>query len=370
MEIELDSIPLIDHHCHTIVDNALGKDVKNLIRNTSEASENYPLSDLKETLTFEYMKSYVNKVSNANCDSMKDLENLFSNINYNNYVYKIFRDNNYAQLFVDTGFHPRQNIDLDEMSNITGTKVFPVLRIEKLAEDIKMDSSSFSEWWERILENVKNARKNGYIGAKSIIAYRSGLKIEPVSLKDAKQAFQSWGKKRLENDVLLNFLIWEIAPILAEHNLPLQFHVGYGDSDTDLLKGNPLLLRCFIEEFTPKGLKLTLLHTYPYHREAGYLTSVYSGVYFDISLIIPLGAFGATRVMSEALELAPLSRFLFASDAHTRPELYGLGAELYRKALHDILYKIFKQNIITTDKVYNWAEMVLHQNAFNLYWRK
>src|SRR5699024_2728131 len=144
-----------------------------------------------------------------------------------NYVYKIFRDNNYAQLFVDTGFHPRQNIDLDEMSNITGTKVFPVLRIEKLAEDIKMDSSSFSEWWERILENVKNARKNGYIGAKSIIAYRSGLKIEPVSLKDAKQAFQSWGKKRLENDVLLNFLIWEIAPILAEHNLPLQFHVGY-----------------------------------------------------------------------------------------------------------------------------------------------
>src|SRR5699024_10860726 len=174
--------------------------------------------------------------------------------------------------------------------------------------------------------DVSNARARGYIAAKSVIAYRSGLDIYPVSFEDAKAAFKEWNETKLQDSKLLNFLIWELTPILMKQDLPLQFHVGYGDPDTDLLKGNPLLLKPFIEEFTPAGLNITLLHTYPYHREAGFLASVYPGVYFDLSLTIPLGAFGAKRIMSESLELAPISRFLFASDAHTRPEFYGLAA--------------------------------------------
>ena len=89
---------------------------------------------------------------------------------------------------------------------------------------------------------------------------------------------------------------------------------------TDLTQGNPFLLRGYFEKYINEGLRVVLLHTYPFHREAGYLASVYPGVYFDVSMAVPLTASGAPRIIAEALELAPVSRFLFASDAHSRPK--------------------------------------------------
>lgn len=367
MDLELNSIPLIDHHCHTIIDKNLSKDVETLIRSTTEASDHYPIADITQTITFQYMMNYINKITNSNCNSVNDIEKLLSELDYNKYVSDIFQRNNYKRLFIDTGFHPNQNMSIETMSEVTKTNIAPVLRLEKLAENYKNDYISFSDWWQLIIEDVSNAKQNGYIGAKSIIAYRSGLDIHPVSLNDAKSAFDSWKQNKLQDPVLLKFLIWELSSILAKQHLPLQFHVGYGDPDTDLLKGNPLLLKPFIEEFTPAGLNITLLHTYPYHREAGFLASVYPGVYFDLSLIIPLGAFGAKRIMSESLELAPISRFLFASDAHTRPEFYGLAADLFRKSLNEVLTELYNNSVISIDKVNQWAEKILYKNSSNLY---
>ncbi|EPD10827.1 metal-dependent hydrolase, partial [Lacticaseibacillus paracasei subsp. paracasei Lpp48] len=42
---------------------------------------------------------------------------------------------------------------------------------------------------------------------------------------------------------------------------------------------------------------------------------------------------GASRVFNEAVELAPYTRILFASDASTYPEMYGLAARQFKQAL-------------------------------------
>src|SRR5699024_10382091 len=367
VDLELEKIPLVDHHCHTIIDNRQSKNIETFIRSTTEAGEGYSLSDITETITFQYMIKYLNQTTESNCQTVKDIEKLLSQLDYNQHVASIFKDNNYKKLFIDTGFHPHHNMSLKTMSGVTNTEISPVLRLEKLAEIHKEENISFSVWWESIIEDVSNARDRGYIAAKSVIAYRSGLDIYPVSFEDAKAAFKEWNETKLQDSKLLNFLIWELTPILMKQDLPLQFHVGYGDPDTDLLKGNPLLLKSYIEKFTPDGLKITLLHTYPYHREAGFLASVYQGVYFDLSLIIPLGAFGAERIMAEALELTSMNRFLFASDAHTRPEFYGHSAQLFRDSLNKVLNEVYKNNVISTEKAYQWAENILYLNASNLY---
>jgi hypothetical protein len=75
-----------------------------------------------------------------------------------------------------------------------------------------------------------------------------------------------------------------------------------------------------------------LLHNYPYHREAGYLAQVFPHVYVDAGLATHnLGA-RAPALLAEALELTPFGKFLYSSDAFGLPELYYLGATLFRSA--------------------------------------
>jgi predicted TIM-barrel fold metal-dependent hydrolase len=80
-----------------------------------------------------------------------------------------------------------------------------------------------------------------------------------------------------------------------------------------------------------------LLHNYPYHREAGYLAQVFPLVHVDLGLATHNVGARATALLGEALELVPLRKFLFSSDAFGLPELYYLGSLLFRRALSAFL---------------------------------
>lgn len=64
-----------------------------------------------------------------------------------------------------------------------------------------------------------------------------------------------------------------------------------------------------------------LLHAgYPFVREAAYLASVYSQVYVDIGLAVPfLSVAGMRGVLQQLLELSPVSKLMYSSDAHMIP---------------------------------------------------
>ena len=79
-----------------------------------------------------------------------------------------------------------------------------------------------------------------------------------------------------------------------------------------------------------------LLHCYPFVREAGWLAHVYGNVFFDLSLTIPHVSRPAEMVR-QALELAPVSKLLYASDAARTPELYLVAARWWRTALAEVL---------------------------------
>ena len=71
--------------------------------------------------------------------------------------------------------------------------------------------------------------------------------------------------------MLHRFLVW----CGMDLGLPVQFHVGYGDADVDLHRGNPLLLTDLLRATEPAGVPVMLLHNYPYHRQPGYLAQVF-----------------------------------------------------------------------------------------------
>jgi hypothetical protein len=60
-------------------------------------------------------------------------------------------------------------------------------------------------------------------------------------------------------------------------------------------------------------------------------------VYADLGLATHNVGARATALLGEALELVPLRKFLFSSDAFGLPELYYLGTLLFRRALSAFL---------------------------------
>ena len=203
-----------------------------------------------------------------------------------------------------------------------------MLRIERVAEE---------EGAEAVPEVVAAARENGYVGLKTISAYRTGLEQERIHgfVIAALEANEETGQP-----------------------LPVQVHCGFGDWDLYLPRADPGHLKPLLERF--RDTRWVLLHCYPFVREAGWLAHVYGNVWFDLSLTIPHVARPAEAVR-EALELAPVSKLLYASDAARTPELYYLAAKWWREALAEVLPELLGEDA-------EWAaRRILRENALEVY---
>jgi predicted TIM-barrel fold metal-dependent hydrolase len=135
-------------------------------------------------------------------------------------------------------------------------------------------------------------------------------------------------------------------------------HCGFGDSDLHLWRADPSYLKPLVERLSETSF--VLLHCYPFVREAGWMAHVYGNVWLDLSLTIPHVSRPRTA-LEEALELAPVSKLLYASDAARTPELYLLAATWWRDALADVLPALLGDDAEVA------ARMILRENALALY---
>jgi predicted TIM-barrel fold metal-dependent hydrolase len=200
---------------------------------------------------------------------------------------------------------------------------------------------------------IASARNGGYVALKTIAAYRGGLDLDALPPPGRTD--------RLEGTPLRAVLL---AALEANEStgdpLPVQVHTGFGDSDLLLPAARPGLLKPLIERF--RATTFVLLHCYPFVREAGWLAHVYANVYFDLSLTIPHVARPA-EALYEALELAPASKLLYASDASRAPELYLLAARWWREALAEVLPTLLPRD----DDAAEAARLILRENAQAVY---
>jgi hypothetical protein len=227
-------------------------------------------------------------------------------------------------LLVDTGFPPAgEGYEWERMGELAGGAARPVLRIESL------DPAP-------VVHDVDRARSDGFAALKTIAAYRGGLDRVSDVVVSALEANEATG-----------------AP------LPVQVHCGFGDSDLWLHRADPSYLKPLIERFdeTP----FVLLHCYPFVREAGWLAHVYPNVWLDLSLTIP-HVWRAAEMARQALELAPVSKLLYASDAARTPELYFLAARWWREALAEVLAEA-----LPLAQAEAAGRMILRENALGLY---
>jgi predicted TIM-barrel fold metal-dependent hydrolase len=250
-----------------------------------------------------------------------------------------------------------------------------VLRLETLMERLSSEHGSLAEVKEALADALDDVRSRGYVALKSIVAYRTGLNVREWTREEAEASLRDFrraageGSARLAHKPLLDTLLHAAFAEAARQEVPVQFHVGYGDADTDLLLGNPLRLRAVLERPEYRAMPVVLLHEcYPYTREGGYLAAVYENVYLDLSYGIPLLGYGEMLSFTrEALGVAPISKLLYSSDGIGVPELHWMSAIDGRHVLALTLEELVAHGELTIPEAEAAGEDVLRRNAIRLY---
>lgn len=223
---------------------------------------------------------------------------------------------------------------------------------------------------------VRQAQAQGYCALKSIVAYRTGLQITEWSKDEAAASFaearteaRTKRQLRIAHKPLIDYLLHIAFKLAAEQQLAVQFHTGYGDSDTDMRLGNPLQLREMLERKDYYTMPVVLLHeSYPYCQLGAYLAAIYPHVYFDLSYMIPFvdrqEMLAFTR---QSLGIAPASKLMYSSDGIHIPEMHWVGALRGRSVIGQVLDEMIDANEIDEDQAYDIAQQILHDTAYSVY---
>jgi len=277
-------------------------------------------------------------------------------------------------MLVDTGYASGDTFTLQEQEKALGITQREIIRLETLAESLVMSSNDPREWFAATRDSLRSRIKRGAVGVKTICAYRASLKLQPVNTDELGAAFtalkvsaDSGQPVRLTGNAVCHALLLEAVEECLRLDVPLQVHCGFGDPDEDLAEASPLGLRPLFIDAAYRGLRIALLHCYPYHRDAAYLCRVFPGVYMDLSQTIPFAGLEGIRAMKETLGLCPTSKLLYATDASRYPEVYLVAATLHREALAEALGELIDRNIFSEEAAVSAGRQVLDENARRVY---
>jgi len=388
--IDLSGMPVVDVHCHPFLDRGplTAEEFTNLASfgGGSVAYMEQAGIEVDEAIRAElqrvkrdtlYFRRLVRDLAaffgtDADLDAVLAARNQAVSDGYSAYVQRLYADAGLETLVFDFGY-PVPNLALDAVREELPVEIVPILRIEPLIAGLLATDIGWSEFASRFDDTIHEALTiGGYRGLKSIIAYRTGLDISPISrtsdqgmlaLDAIRRGLGGGSMKQLRDHLLCRSI--ELA---IEHDVPMQIHTGMGDFEVNLPLARPSLLHDLLR-FPPfRACRVLLVHTgYPWHREAGYMANVLPRVYCDISEGVPFAGHAARAIISEVLEMAPISKVLYGSDGFNIPEINFTSAKLGKQALAQVLTDLVADGMLSHAEATEAGSMILAGNARELY---
>ncbi|MDQ3910578.1 MAG: amidohydrolase family protein [Actinomycetota bacterium] len=374
--VDLQHVPVVDNHCHGILRSQEFDDLVSWRRAFTESADpGMPREHVASTAFYRRLTRALAEFFGCKPEE-KVVHTVRTQSNALEIVGALLRAANIEILLIDTAYPPSEEaLPEADLGELGGCRIEPMLRLETLMERLVAEHSSLRETIEALAAALADVRSQGYVALKSIVAYRTGLNVREWTGEEAEASFREFRRAmreesaRLAHKPLLDTLLHAAFAEAARQQVPVQFHVGYGDADTDLLLGNPLHLRAVLERPEYRSMPVVLLHEcYPYTREGGYLAAVYENVYLDLSYGIPLLSYGEMLSFTrEALGVAPISKLLYSSDGIGVPELHWMGATYGRRVLGQALGELVRYGELDVSEAEGAGEDVLRGNAMRLY---
>ena len=375
--LDLTSIPVVDNHCHPVLLKQQMEALQYRAYFTEARDPVFAEQHVANSVPYLWMLRQLALF--FGCQSKSDEAKVLAarnRLDADALLAHFYRTANIDTLILDVA-HPRPEIcyTARRMGELGHCRAVQMLRLETLMQDLIVEIEDFDELVARYHLALTNLRARGYIALKSIVAYRTGLNITLWSKDQAVASFNEArmtirdGRLRIVQKPLIDYLLHIAFLHAAEQGLPVQFHTGYGDSDTDMRLGNPLHLRDVLENEAYRTMSVVLLHeSYPYTQLGAYLAAVYPQVYFDLSYTIPfvdrLEMLAFTR---QALSVAPASKLMYSSDGIFLSEMHWAAAMRGRSVLGQVLNEMIENDEIDEEQGYLLARQVLRETAYAVY---
>jgi len=369
--MDLGLLPVIDQHAHNLLTPEAAKHFPFAAAFTEGHAPEIIAGSARQTLF--YRRSLRDIAELLNCAATEQaIHDRRAELGLDQLTNLCFHNANLAAILLDDGFLAGQTLPLEWHARFVPVK--RLLRLEILAEDLLSQAGTLTDFVDRFRGALEPLAPH-VVAFKSIAAYRSGLDVQPVASEVAAERFEVLRRQaenapvRFADKKLIDFLLLHALEVAARHELPVQFHTGFGDPDLDLRTANPLHLRSLLEDKRFRRVPIVLLHaSYPFARESGYLASVYPQVHLDFGLAVPfLSVAGMRTALAMLLELAPTGKVMYSSDAHLIPELFYLGAKWGRAILGQVLEGAVHDGDLTALEADATAEAILSENARKRY---
>ena len=391
--IDLTDLPVIDAHCHSYLESpkVLGSEdfaryssilaVRPDFLSEEFAPNQSRLRDSRARLLQMYSEQpYVNYMvrllsrflgCEPNLKAVATARSLRAK-DFDNYVKEMFDDVRLRGLVLDGGYPPLPEEALKRFP----AKVVRVFRIETFIKELLDRHNAFDGFYSEYESGIRHAiESEGYVGLKSIIAYRTGLKIRRVALDDAKKDFKdvkdghaelAWFGPRAK--ALRDFLIVRALELSIDLNVPMQIHTGVGDYDIVLDQCDPSLLYDLLKDNWLRHATVVLVHAgFPNSQNAAFMASVLPNVFLDFSLTIPfLNPVSHDRLM-EMLQIAPASKIMYGSDGFSIPEIFWLAVKVGKRALEKCFDVFLEEGVFDEGEIESMARRILFDNANQLY---
>ena len=305
-------------------------------------------------------------------EAVVEARNAAVKLDYRDYTGAMFADAGLDGIVFDDGY-PLPQVDIAQVRAELPVECVPIYRIEPLIVELLGQQLSWAEFRQAYDDTISGAlTAGGYRGLKSIIAYRTGLDVSPLS-RSADQGFQALdaiqrglgggSMKRLRDHLLCRAI-----ELCVEHDVPMQIHTGMGDYEVNLVLCRPAYLMELLRFPAYRACRVILVHTgYPYQREAGYMAHVLPRVYCDISEGVPFAGSGAPAILRELVEMAPLHKISYGSDAYTLPEPIYASAKIGRRAVQQVMGELVEAEVLSEADAVTTGAAILSGTARELY---
>lgn len=356
--------PLVDNHAH---------EVRPIERELTPATfagyftEGPGVEQARHTINYRVGLDLLAEIFDAPDAGEEELVERRATVDFEAYASDLLDRANLSHVLQDTGTPPGS--DPERFARYTDADIRPVLRIENVVEELIETTDGFASFEAELHDRLTGALEGDHVGLKSIIAYRTGLDIENPPRAEASRAYErvsdAW-KGRIEDPVLLDWVIHQAASVAAEHGAPLQVHSGFGDPDAHPTFVDPARAYEFCRAH-PEADVVFLHAGYPYTRKAAYIVSVLENAHLDLGMTIPFIQHGTEDLLRGALELAPTTKLLYSSDGFVVPEWYYLAARRFRSALETVLVGLVEDGYLSEADAETIARQLMRENAVELY---
>ncbi len=358
--IDISDIPVIDNHCHyfglTFPENTLS----GLL---TLSLENMPDTQLRHSVLYRLMISQLSAFLQCPPEENAVLEARVSAAadSYPGYVAALLDDASLQGLCVDVGLQ-KSSVSSSEFLNLAGRDVRYVFRIESIVDKLWREQVPVGEalalFRNEVLEAIHSLPA---IALKSIIGYRTGLRVDPEISMDKASAMADEKSFR-------DFFFLEAARICRQESIPFHVHAAFGESNLDLRENNPLHLKPYLDSPLGRELDTVIIHAgYPYTFEAGYLAGMYPRVFIDLSEMIPFAPMGMKRGVEDVFSMCPMNKILYGSDGFDIPETHWLGARMGKNVIGSILNEMIDAGCIDDEYGREIAGMIFHENTRKLH---